>query len=201
MLTATPIHTSGSFALTVHHPAPAAGDGSSEATTEVKVGPSPIVPELKELAWTSGAFVVFAVVMRYFLYPRMRKGMDSRYESIRADHEGADATRANAKAEVASYESELAGARAQAAEQVEVARRTLEAERSARLEIVNAEIAAKRSAAADEADAARAAVQGQIQSAVGDVSSKAIELAVGKVPNAAVVERVVNEVMSVGVSR
>ena len=82
-----------------------------------------------------------------------------------------------------------------------MARRTLEAERTARLATANALVAAKRSAAADEADAARAAVQGQIQSAVTDVSSKAIELAVGKVPNAGVVQRVVNEVMSAGVSR
>lgn len=201
MLTASVTHTGGSFAVTVHHPATAGTDGSTAITTEPKVGPSPIVPEAKELVWTSGAFVVFAVLMRYFLYPRLRKGMDRRYASIREDHEGADATRASAKAEVADYEAELAGVRAEAAARVDAARRTLEAERSARLATVNAEIAAKRAEAAAAADAARAAVQGQIEAAVTDVSSRAIELAVGKAPDPVVVQRVVAEVMSVGVAR
>jgi F-type H+-transporting ATPase subunit b len=201
VLTATVTHTGGSFAVTVHHPATAGTDGSTAITTEPKAGPSPIVPETKELVWTSGAFVVFALLMRYFLYPRLRKGMDRRYSSIREDHEGADATRASAKAEVADYEAELAGVRAEAAARVDAARRTLEAERNARLATVNAEIAAKRAEAAAASDAARAAVQGQIEAAVTDVSSRAIELAVGKAPDPAVVQRVVAEVMSVGVAR
>ncbi len=215
MLTATVTHISGSITVTVHYPgSPGADDATTAttptttpaaaattATTEVKAGPSPIVPETKELAWTAGAFVVFAVVMRYFLYPRLRKGMDKRYESIRDDHETADATRASAKAEVADYEAELAGVRAKAAELIDASRRTLEAERTARLLVVNAEITAKRAEAGAAAEAARAAVQGQIQTAVADVTSRAIELAVGKVPDAAVVQRVAAEVMSVGVAQ
>ena len=201
MLTATVTHTGGSFVVTVHHPATAGTDGSTAITTEPKPGPSPIVPELKEVVWTSGAFVVFAVLMRYFLYPRLRKGMDRRYTSIREDHDGADATRASAKTEVADYEAELAGVKAQAAAHIDVARRTLEVERTARLATVNAEIASKRGQAATAAESARAAVQGQIEAAVTDVSSRAIELAVGKAPDPGVVQRVVAEVMSVGVSR
>jgi len=36
-------------------------------------GPSPILPEAKELAWGAGTFIVFALLMRFFLYPRLRR--------------------------------------------------------------------------------------------------------------------------------
>ncbi|OPZ01086.1 MAG: Chromosome partition protein Smc [Alphaproteobacteria bacterium ADurb.BinA305] len=48
----------------------------------------------------------------------------------------------------------------------------------------------------EEADAAKAAVRGQIESAVADVAGRAGELATGKRPDAAVVSRVVSEVMA-----
>ena len=200
MLTATVTHTGGLRAVTVHFPQ---SSGGTEAGTEVKEkeGPSPIVPEPKEIIWTSAAFVIFAVLMRYVLYPRLRKGMDARYNLIRSGHEGADATRAAARTEVADYEAELAGVKAEAASRIDAARRTLESERNERLAIVNSEIAAQRSSAAAAAEASRAAVQGQIESAVADVASRAIELAIGKGPEPAVVNRVVGELMSVGAGR
>ena len=188
--------------LAVATPLAAAAEGSAtEATVEVNPGPSPIAPELKEVAWGGGSFVVFAVLMRFVLYPRLKKGMDARYASIRASHDGADATRAEAKAEVAGYEAQLAGVKAEAAAHIDAARQTLETERAAKLAAVGAEIAEQRAAASAANDAARQAVQSQIESAVGDVSGRAIELAVGKTPDAAVVSRVVLEVMSAGVAR
>jgi F-type H+-transporting ATPase subunit b len=202
VLTATVTHTSsGTFAVTVHFPHSSGGEGATEAHEEEDPGPSPIVPEVKEIIWTSGAFVVFAVLMRYVLYPRLRKGMDARYNLIQSGHESADATRAAAKSEVADYEAELAGVKAEAAARIDAARRTLEAERNERLAVVNTEIAAQRAAATAEAEASRAAVQGQIESAVADVASRAIELAIGKSPDSAVVNRVVSDVVSVGAAR
>ena len=86
-----------------------AEEGEAHSEVEPKDGPSPIAPELKELAWGAGAFVVFAVLMRLVLYPRMKKGMEARYASIRAGHEDADALRHSARAEVADYQTQLAG--------------------------------------------------------------------------------------------
>ena len=42
----------------------------------VDTGPNPIAAEPKELLWSAGAFLVLLVVMRYFLFPRLKKGMD-----------------------------------------------------------------------------------------------------------------------------
>ena len=80
--------------------------GDTETVVEDK-GPSPIAPEIKELAWGAGAFIVLFVLMRVWLFPRLKKGMDARYGKIRGDHETADATRAAANAEVAEYEAEI----------------------------------------------------------------------------------------------
>jgi F-type H+-transporting ATPase subunit b len=187
--------------VTVHLAQFPAATETTEAETTEKAGPSPIAPEPKELVWSAGAFVVFAVVMRYVLYPRLRKGTAARYDSIRERHEGADATRAAAKAEVAEYEAELAGVKAQAAARVDAARRVLEGERSERLAVVNAEIAAERTRAAAEAEQARLAVRGDLVTAVTDVASRASELAIGRAPDPEVLQRVVLEVMNTGADR
>ena len=80
---------------------------ATEAGVEAGEGPGPIVPELKELAWGAGSFIVFAIAMRFWLFPRLKAGMEARYAGIRADHEAADAERASARAEVADYEAQL----------------------------------------------------------------------------------------------
>ena len=162
-------------------------------------GPSPIMPEMKELAWGAGAFVVFALLMRFFLFPRLKKGMDARYNSIREGHENADAARSSARSEVAQYDAAVAAAKAEAAKVVDSARTTLESERQAQIASANARINAKREAAQRDAEAAKAAVRGQIESAVGDVVASAVEAATGKRPDAATVSRAVADVMSAGV--
>ena len=163
-------------------------------------GPSPLAVEVKELAWGAGAFIVLALLMRFWLFPAVKKGMDARYAHIRDGHEQADHSRAAARAEVAEYESALATVKAEANERVEAARETLEAERTARLADVNAAIAAKREVAAAEAAAARAAASGDIAAAVIDVTSRTLELSIGNVPDGAAVRSAVDSAMSAGVS-
>lgn len=169
---------------------------ATEAGVEAGEGPGPIVPELKELAWGAGSFIVFAIAMRFWLFPRLKAGMEARYAGIRADHEAADAERASARAEVADYEAQLAAVKAEAAAKVDAARQTLEAERQEQLAALNARLADERAAAAAETEAAKAAVRDQIHAAVADVAGRAGELATGRVPDAAVVARVVDEVMA-----
>ena len=167
--------------------------------SECGPGPSPILPEMKELLWSGSAFIVFALLMRFFLYPRLRKGMDARYNSIREGHESADAARSAARSEVAQYESALASAKAEAAKIIEAARSTLESERQSQISAANARIAAQRDAALAQADAVRAAARSQVESAVADVVSSAVEIATGKKPDSAAVTRAVTDALSAGV--
>lgn len=162
-------------------------------------GPSPIIPEMKELAWGAGSFIVFALLMRFFLFPRLKKGMDARYNSIREGHENADATRTSARSEVAQYDAAVVAAKAEAAKVVDAARATLEAERQAAITAATARIAAQREAAMAAADAARAAGRSQVESAVVEVVSSAVEIATGKRPDGSAVSRAVADAMSAGV--
>lgn len=194
MLTVTVTTTGAGHAVVVHLPQTSV----EAATTAEDKGPSPIAPEIKELAWGAGAFIVLFVLMRLVLFPKLKQGMDARYGKIRGDHETADATRAAAKAEVADYEAELATVKAEARQRVDAARQTLEGERTAALAEANARIAARRAEAMAQADAARAAASQHIEEAVADVSSRVTELATGRRPDAAAVTTIVSALMAGG---
>lgn len=173
-------------------------NAEGEATVEEK-GPSPISPEMKELAWGAGSFVVFALLMRVVLFPRMKKGMNARYNSIRQGHENADTTRSSARSEVAQYEGAVLAAKSEAAKVIDAARATLETERQAQLTAANARIAGQREAAMAQADAVRLATRDQVEAAVVDVVISAVEISSGQRPDAATVARAVGDAMSTGV--
>lgn len=175
-------------------------EANAEPAHPCQSGPSPLAVEVKELAWGAGAFIVLALLMRFWLFPAVKKGMDARYALIQDGHQQAGHARAAAKAEVAEYESALANVKAEANERVDTARQTLETERAARLAEVNEQINARREAAAAEAAAAREAVRGDIASAAADVTSRTIELATGAAPSADAVRSAVDSAMGAGVS-
>jgi F-type H+-transporting ATPase subunit b len=161
---------------------------------------NPIAPELKEVAWGFGAFVVLALVLRLFLFRKVRDGMTARYDRIEGDIETAEAMTSSARADVAEYDTQVASVRTEAQKRVEAARATLEAERAGRLAEVNARIAAKRAEAAAEVDAAKQAARGQVESAVSDVSARLGELATGRRPSDDVVRAAVADAMGQEVS-
>lgn len=178
------------------------GSKTAEATAEeVSVtGPNPISPEGKELMWGAGSFLVFLVLMRLFLFPKLKKGMNARYNGIQSDLEYADSTRINARAEVSQYESAMAEIRNQAAIRIDQARQVLDSERTTAIAEVNARIARQRATAESEAAAARLAMRDQVASAVATVTERTTQIAVGKSPDASVVRNAVSQAMATGVS-
>lgn len=161
---------------------------------------NPIFPEVKEVVWGFGAFVVLALAMRLFLYRKVRDGMTARYDRIEGDLEAAEESTTSARADVTAYEAQVASVRAEAQTRVEAARATLESERTEQIAAVNARIADKRGVAAAEVDAAKLAARGQVESAVVDVSARLSELATGRRPSDDVVSRAVGDAMNQGVS-
>jgi F-type H+-transporting ATPase subunit b len=194
VFTVTVTTTSAGHAVVVNLPRTT---GEAETTAEDK-GPSPIAPEVKELAWGAGAFFLLLILMRLVLVPRLKAGMDARYGKIRGDHQSADDTRAAARAEVAEYEAELATVKAEARQRIDAARQTLEAERTTALTAANERISARRAEAVAATEAARAAASQHIEEAVADVSSRAAELATGRRPDAASVSGIVSSLMAGG---
>jgi F-type H+-transporting ATPase subunit b len=186
--------------LQVILPAQAEEGGEEHADEEASEGPSPIVPEGKEVLWGAGAFVVLAVLVRLVLFPKLKKGMDARHELIQGELETAESTRAAAQAEVAEYQAELAKVRAEASSRADAARQTLEGERQARLAEVNAELAADRSAAVAEAEAAKSAARSQLVDAAAQVAAVAAERVLGRPVDPAAARAAVESVMSAEVS-
>ncbi len=168
---------------------------SGETVAETKTAPNPVNPAKNEMLWAAGSFLVLFVLMRYFLFPRLKKSTEARYASIRANSEGADQVKADAKSDVAEYEKALAAARAEAAGRIDAARQTVDNERNAQLAQVNARIAAARAEADQQNAAARAAAQGDVASAVATVASRVAEIALGKTPDASVVNAAVASAM------
>jgi F-type H+-transporting ATPase subunit b len=181
-----------------HVHVPLAVPQQETGTSEPDEGPSPIQPETKELLWGAGSFIVLLILVRLFLYPKIKKGMDARYAMIRDELETADATRASAEAELSEYEAQLAKVRAEAASRIDAARQTLETERQARLADVNGEIAAMRSAAAAEWETARASAQDQVAAAAARVAATTAEKALGRPVDPARARAAVDETLSAG---
>lgn len=161
---------------------------------------NPIFPEVKEVVWGFGAFIVLALAMRLFLFRKVRDGMTSRYDHVQGDLETAESLTASARAEVAEYDAQVASVRADAQTRVEAARATLEAERADKLGAANARISEKRAAASAEVEAAKAAAQPQVEAAVADVAALAGKLATGKEPSSDAVNSAVRSAMSQEVS-
>ena len=176
------------------------GEAEEHAEEELDEGPSPILPEGKELLWGAGAFVVLAILVRLFLFPKLKKGMDARHDLIQGDLETAESTRAAAEAEVADYQAELAKVRAEAASRVDAARQTLEGERQARLAEVNAELATDRSAAVADAEAAKTAARSQVADAAAQVAAVAAERVLGRPVDPAAARAAVESALSAEVS-
>ena len=179
---------------------PAQTPTTEAATTVPETGPSPIAPEKKELLWGAGAFIVLAILVRFFLFPRLKKGMDARHELIRSEQEDAERIRAEAEAELAEYNAALAQVRAEANARIDAARQTLEGERQARLAEVNSEVAARRSAAAAEAEAAKAAAREQVIAAGAQVTAVASQRVLGRPVDPAAARAAVEGAMSAEVS-
>ena len=168
---------------------------AASAAVAENTGPNPISPEMKELQWGAGSFIVLLILMRLVLFPRLKKGMDARYAGIRSDHQEADAAKSGARADVVAYETALNDVRAQAATRIDAARQTLDTERQSQLAQVNSRIAARRAQADDRASAVKAAGRGQISDAVTAIATRAGEIASGRTPDAAVVKQAVVSAM------
>jgi len=197
VLTAVVTSSASSLQLTFQQGVLQAAEEEEHAEEGPESDLNPIFPEVKEVVWGFGSFVVLALAMRLFLFRKVRDGMTSRYDRIEGDFQEAENLTAAARADVADYDAQVAGVRADAQKQVEAARATLEAERSARLTEVNARIAEKRAAAAADVDAAKLAARSHVESAVADVASFAGQLATGKTPSTEAVNAAVAEAMGV----
>ena len=170
-------------------------------TASPKDPPNPILPVGKDLIWTIVTFGLLFVLMRYWLYPRLKKGMDARYARIREQLEQADSVRAEADTELAQYQAAIGQVRAEANRKLDAAREQLDHERQERLTTVNAELSEQRSAAHEAAESAKQHAMGQIEGAVAAVAANAAARALGAPVDESAARQVAAEVVRAGVEQ
>jgi F-type H+-transporting ATPase subunit b len=168
---------------------------TSTTAASTKEAPNPILPVGNEVWWGLGSFLALVLLMRVWLFPKLKKGMVARNAKIQGDLDDAERIREEAAEDVAAYEAALAEARGEAARILEVARHEVDADRTAKLAAANGRIGEQRAAAAGELDAARAAALGQAEEIVVEVAAAAAERILSKPVDRTAVRPVVNEVV------
>jgi len=168
---------------------------TTTTAASTKEAPNPILPVGNELWWGLGSFLALVLLMRVWLFPKLKKGMVARNAKIQGDLDDAERIREEAAEDVAAYEAALAAARGEAARILEVARHDVDADRTAKLTAANARIGEQRAAAAAELDTARAAALGQAEEIVVEVAAAAGERILGKPVDRAAVRPTVSDVV------
>jgi len=166
--------------------------------SSTKEPPNPILPVPKEMAWGIGSFAVLFVLMRLWLFPKLKKGTDARYAKTQADLDDAERIREEGAEDVARYDAAIAEVNAEAARVLEQARQHVDGDRTAKITAANARIAERRAAAAAEVDAARRTALASTEPIVVEISASAAERILGVPVDRNAVRPVVTEIVEAG---
>lgn len=137
--------------------------------------PSPIIPELNEIIWGGGAFLVLLALMLWKGFPAVKKIMDERSEKIASDLDQADQAKVDAQAVKSQYEAELADAKSEASRIIEEARQQAESLRADLQVRAETDIAEMRTQASVDLEVARERAMGDLQAEVADIVVGAAE--------------------------
>lgn len=180
----------GAAPATDSHAAPAAGEVHTE--TGVPAGehgggafpPFDSSTYASQLLWLAITFAIFFVLMQKVIGPRIGKILEQRHDRISQDLDEATRLKAEADADVAAYEAELAEARAKASSiaaaareeaklKAEAERRAVEASLSEKLKAAEASIAEiKAKAFADVGAIAEETAAAVVEQLIGGTAAK-----------------------------
>lgn len=137
--------------------------------------PSPIMPEINELIWGGGAFLIVFGFLAWKGYPAIKGAMNDRTEKIRAEIEGAEASRAEAAKAEADLKAQLADARNEAARILEEARQDADAVKQERIAAIQPEIDEMRSRAAADIESSKAQALSELRGEITAIALGAAE--------------------------
>jgi len=172
--------------------------GTTTTTASTKEAPNPILPVGSEMAWGIGSFLVLVLLMRVWLFPKLKKGTDARYAMTQGNLDEAARVRAAGAEDVARYEAAIAEINAEAARRLEAARQELDADRTAKINAANARIAERRAAASAEIEAARRDALAGTQPIVLEIGASAAERILGVPVDRASARPIVAEIVEAG---
>jgi F-type H+-transporting ATPase subunit b len=159
--------------------------------------PNPLLPATNEMIWGGLAFLVLFLAMLKWGVPAVRNMENAREERIRNDLEGAERARAEAEAEKARYERQIADARNEAGRIIEEARQSAEVVRrdlTARAEAEAREIRERAQAdIANQRAQAMASLRDEVASLAIDVAGRIVERNLDTDTNRQLVESFINQ--------
>lgn len=162
--------------------------------------PSPIIPELNEIIWGGGAFVVLLGVMLWKGFPAVKNIMNARSDKIAGDLDAADKAKSDAQAVKAQYEADLADAKSEAGRIIEEARQQADTVRTDLQSRAEADIADMRTQAAADAEAARSRAMDDLQAEVSDIvvgaAERVVEANLDRDAQTQLIENYINQVGS-----
>jgi F-type H+-transporting ATPase subunit b len=171
---------------------------TTTTTASTEEAPNPILPVGSEMAWGLGSFLVLVLLMRVWLFPKLKKGTDARYAKTRADLDAAERIQEEGAEDVARYEAAIAEVNAEAARVLEQARQQVDSDRTAKITAANARIAERRAAAAAEVEAARRTALASTEPIVLEISASAAERILGVPVDRNAARPVVAEIVEAG---
>jgi F-type H+-transporting ATPase subunit b len=137
--------------------------------------PSPIIPELDEIIWGGGAFLILFGFMVWKGMPAVQGAMSDRSEKIASDLDAAEQSKNDAAQIKSDHQAELSGAKAEAAQIIEDARAQADQLKSDLQARANEEIAEIRARAAADAESARSQALSDLRQEVSDIAIGAAE--------------------------
>ena len=170
------------------------------ATTLLAAAKNPILPEMKEVIWFTGAFLILFVLMKKFAIPPVQKMMNERSEKIRDNLEEAEQVRNEAQDILKQYKRQLADAREESNRIIEEARETAENLRRDMLQRAEDQVAELRERSREEIRAAQERATSELQSRVGtmaiELAEKVVEQSLNRDANMRLIERYIEQVGS-----
>ncbi len=157
----------------IHDEALEAEFGALESEMESCLeAPSPIIPELDEIIWGGGAFLILLFFMITKGMPAVQGAMSARSEKIASDLDAAEQAKSDATKIKADHAAELAGAKAEAAALIDEARGQADQLKTDLQTRAEADIAEMRTRAQADIEASRT-------QAISDLRSEVSQIAVG----------------------
>jgi F-type H+-transporting ATPase subunit b len=154
---------------------------------------NPILPDVAELIYGSLAFVLVYLVLAKFAFPPLNRMLKERTGKIQGDLEKAEEARLSAEQELATYRSQLAGAREESNRIIEEARKTADQLRRDLAAKAEQEAQATVSRAQEEIRAERDRVFQDLRTQVGEIAVDLAGRVVGRSLDADAHRRLIDE--------
>lgn len=172
-------------------------DSHTEASGGAKAPFPPFQPDTfaSQLVWFAIFFVALYLIMSRLALPRVGGVIEARRNAIASDLAEAQKAKDASEKEIATYEEELAAARARAQAIGAETRDRLAAQAESERKVLEDKLAARLAEAEKTIDATRRAAMGNVRAIAADAAAAIVQRLSGATPDARAVEAAVDQTL------